>query len=270
MMSEQDFDTRLEAIRLEAARKRENVVAYEDQAMSQLFEDCGWTQEQIAARMGKGQSWVGYRLAFAAFLRWLTTSGGKPKFAAEKLTERRFRASWVKSGKRGEPADRRFARCVPLLEEALVQAEQLPQGYRNLQEKPGYRKAIVELMSDSKRRNVGQMAEALDAKFPGITSDTISNALKELQKRPPKGYTIDGLHVGKTHQYRFTKRKVLDASPLNPQEAGELVAGLVPVCQEMLAELKKPEASQSTGLLMENLTVIQRALARLKAFAGVA
>jgi hypothetical protein len=116
-------------------------------------------------------------------MRWITTSGSKTSFPVEKLTERRFRSVWGKSGKRGEPTDRRFARCVPLLEAAMAAADRLPRPYRNLMDKPGIRKAIIELMRDGKRRNVGQIAGDLDGKLPGLTTDQVGGALKDIQKK---------------------------------------------------------------------------------------
>jgi hypothetical protein len=38
--------------------------------MARLFVECGWTQEKIAARMGKQQAWVSKRLIVGRFLRF--------------------------------------------------------------------------------------------------------------------------------------------------------------------------------------------------------
>lgn len=56
-----------------------------------------WTQERIAKRMGKRQSWVSQRLRFGAFLAFIT-SGDNPEIPAlSGLTERGFRRLWSKT-----------------------------------------------------------------------------------------------------------------------------------------------------------------------------
>ena len=53
MKSEQHFDARLKHIEEQYAAKRGGAEAYRDQEMARLFGECGWTQERIAAQMGK-------------------------------------------------------------------------------------------------------------------------------------------------------------------------------------------------------------------------
>jgi hypothetical protein len=68
--------------------RREGACAYRDQEVARLFEECGWTQERIAQRMGKRKAWVSNRLIFGRYLAF-RTSGSNAN-----LTERRFRDHW--------------------------------------------------------------------------------------------------------------------------------------------------------------------------------
>jgi hypothetical protein len=75
---------------------REGAEALRDQAMAHLFEECGWTQEEIAKVEGKSRIWVVYRLRLARFSAFVT-SGYICKFPLHLLSERRFRHAWLSS-----------------------------------------------------------------------------------------------------------------------------------------------------------------------------
>src|SRR5262249_43878615 len=90
-----------------------------DQEVSRLFNECKWTQEKIAQRMGHKQAWVQKRLCFGIFMAWIkiNPSGINPKFTPHLLTERTFRKHWQKVGKgdRKEGDEGRFARVLESL-----------------------------------------------------------------------------------------------------------------------------------------------------------
>jgi transcriptional regulator with XRE-family HTH domain len=86
----------------EAARIKERPVAGRDQELARLFQECGWTQERIARRIGKTKAWVSYRLIFGRFLEFSTTVE-----KLETLTERRFR---------DQELSRLFRECGPTQE----------------------------------------------------------------------------------------------------------------------------------------------------------
>ena len=67
-------------------------------ALALLFARSGWTQEELAAKEGKNQSWVTRRLRFGRFLHFLP-SGIKTNSLPEKLTEGRFRSLWEQTAK---------------------------------------------------------------------------------------------------------------------------------------------------------------------------
>jgi hypothetical protein len=175
MMTDQQFDEQLAKINAAFGAAE----ACRDQELARLFHDCGWTQERIAQKVGKKQQWVSYRLLFARFLDY--NHGCKTQIPGETLTERRFRASWGKT-KGKEPE--RFRQVVQLLN------EDVPPGYLNQLHKPGIRPAIINLCRDGQRRTRKEVAAALDEILPGITAKQVTQALNDLQKKPPKGYAV--------------------------------------------------------------------------------
>jgi hypothetical protein len=121
------------------AQRREAADAYRDQELAHLFTECAWTQEKISRKMGKTQAWVAYRLIFGRFLNFITT--GYKDTKTDQLTERSFRTLYART--RGSEAER-FALVVAKMTDAL------PIGIRNQFNKPGYRPAMMEMMSDGK------------------------------------------------------------------------------------------------------------------------
>jgi hypothetical protein len=77
--------------------------------VARLFNECEWTQEKIARKMGKSHAWVSFRLTFGRFLSF-TTTGCK----TEQLTERAFRKLY--SGTRGTEQER-FAHVAAKLQD---------------------------------------------------------------------------------------------------------------------------------------------------------
>jgi len=106
-----------------SARRREGAEAYRDQEMARLFNECGWTQEKIARKMGKKQTWVSLRLVFARFLIFIADRN-----KSEGLTEWKFRKLY--SGTRGTEKER-FECVLGKL------GDTVPLGYRNQVQKPG-------------------------------------------------------------------------------------------------------------------------------------
>ncbi|MDX0657913.1 hypothetical protein GOD21_12870 [Sinorhizobium medicae] len=68
-----------------------------EQELARLFYRSGWTQEELAAKEGKNQSWVSRQVLFGAFLNFMPM-GIKSDSALKTLSERRFRALWQKTG----------------------------------------------------------------------------------------------------------------------------------------------------------------------------
>jgi hypothetical protein len=62
---------------------------------AKFLAESGWTQQAIAERIGKSQTWVVFMLTFGRFLDHIITSGNNPLSIPANLTERRFRAYWA-------------------------------------------------------------------------------------------------------------------------------------------------------------------------------
>lgn len=77
--------------------------------MADLFIRSGWTQEELAAKEGKGQTWVVYRLRFGRFLNFITTVINAENLP-NGLTEGRFRGFWDPTDK-SLPAGQQPARA---------------------------------------------------------------------------------------------------------------------------------------------------------------
>ena len=92
MMSEREFDRRLQEIEGHYDARREGAEALRDQEVSRLFNECGWTQSLIAKKMGRTQGWVQLRLKLGRFLAWLAINTDRinPSPPPESLTEWRF------------------------------------------------------------------------------------------------------------------------------------------------------------------------------------
>jgi hypothetical protein len=255
MMSEHDFDLRLRHIEDQFAAREESALAFRDQELARLFVECGWTQERIAARVGKKQAWVSNRLRFGRFIQ-LYYNCNKSEKALGNVTEGRFRACWAKT--KGNERER-FAQAGKLLE------GDVPPNYRNLERKPGYRQAVADSCLDGRWHNVRQLVSELDRDFPGITHEQVSSAVQSLQRKPPKGLAVESRHIGRLHQYRLVKRGAIESgSP----DAAALAEHILPIVREIKGELRKSLAAMSSAFMLERLHAIEQALSRLCQKAG--
>ncbi|MBA4065476.1 MAG: hypothetical protein C0501_17530 [Isosphaera sp.] len=142
------------------AARREGAEAYRDQEMARLFDRCTrkqeggsdrWTQDRIAERMGRRQSWVSKRLVFGRFLAFIPTG-----ISAEGLTERRFREHWKQTKKAGGEDARfravldRLQNGIPTGEAALHDKHGIPHGYEWPREVHRFNGSRSDLDSSSK------------------------------------------------------------------------------------------------------------------------
>ena len=113
-MSEDDYDLRRDGI----TKRVNDAVARYEQELSRLFIQSGWTQEELAEKEMRSQSWVDQHLRFGRFLEWVTTSGGN----ADNLSERRFRGYWSQTHRRKHEGER-FQQVVDLIEGKITAAD---------------------------------------------------------------------------------------------------------------------------------------------------
>lgn len=260
-MTEQQFDARLQEIDKEYASKREGAEAYRDQEMSRLFVQCGWTQEAIAKHMCKAQSWVARRLHFGRYLRFMP-SGHNHKPPPHPLTERRFRDNWARAGK-GHPKeteDERFARVQKLIE---ADNNPIPKNYGNLVRKPGIKQAVIDVISDGKRRTTAEIAELVSEKIPETDASQVIESIKLIRRKPPRGMALDARHSGRTHKYRLVPRKGPSPKPIDPEKAGAVAVEAIPLVKECIHLLRQPEVGRCTSLALEHLWRVGQMLERL-------
>jgi hypothetical protein len=259
-MTEQQFDTRIKEIEAGYRSHREGADAYRDQELARLFVECGWTQERISRHMGQSQSWVARRLLFGRFLSFMT-AGHKTFSPAKPLTERRFRDHWRKSKKHVKDSEEeRFARVV---ESLRTDRSETPKNYGNLVKKPGIKAAVVEVISDGKRRTTTEIAVEVSEVVPETDAAQVGAALKQIQHKPPPGMALDARHTGQTHKYRLVKRKGPAPSPVNPERAGAVAVEAIPLVKECIEILRQPEVKRATTLALEHMWRVQQMLERL-------
>lgn len=251
-MTEEEFDGRFDEVKQQGA-------ACKDQGLAKLFRESGWTQDRIAEHLGHAQSWVSNYIIFGRFLEWIIANCDNHKLPLEKLSEGRFRGSWKKTSRKLSEEER-FAACVPLLEEsyAVPSANPAP----GSETRQNLRRAVIDLCKDGKRRSPRQVAQELDGEVPGVTAERVRKAFVDLQNRPPKGYTVDTQQMGNSTRLRLSQRPA-NARPVDADEAGQVIAEVMPMLKEVRAELHKTTAAFSFSFVLERVDVIEKKLKAL-------
>jgi hypothetical protein len=172
---------------------RESADVYRDQEMARLFGECGWTQEKIAAKLGRRQSRVSQMLCFGRFLDFITSGDTHAN-----LTERRFREHWNRTS--GKEADR-FAQVAHVLEHGI------PHGIEAMIDKPGISAAVVECLQDGKWYTIKQITATVEESLIGVTENQVTGSVRAIRRTPPAGKKIEAKPIGRMHQYRMVKRK---------------------------------------------------------------
>lgn len=218
MMSDLDFDERLKQIEQTYGAGREGVEARRDQELSRLFNECGWTQDRIARKMGRKQPWVAKRLCFGRFLSFIP-SGNKNQIDTQSLTERAFRNHWSKTkGKEQE----RFGQVV----ERLKAVEHATPGYKNLLKKPGYGDAIREILADDKWHTINGVVGQMQERFPEFDRLKCQNQIAKLKL--PKGKMLQSQGQGDRRKCRMVDAKSQpDAAQARSLELYEQVKPLI-------------------------------------------
>lgn len=128
-MTEQQFEARWKQNQEQRHAEGKAVEAKWDQADALLLIESGWTQERIAAKVGKSQQWVDYQLRFGRFLNYNRGCNTLPDAPAASLspnlTERAFRDAWSQAPKRTaegvkHPETERFELVREILEAKFI------------------------------------------------------------------------------------------------------------------------------------------------------
>ncbi|HKB35073.1 MAG TPA: hypothetical protein VKD72_01380, partial [Gemmataceae bacterium] len=230
MMTERDFDAQVQEIQARYVGAREGADAGRDQDLAWLFveaKESGRTLEWIGERMNWSKGQVSRRLLFGRFLK---VSGPETlRKLPKSLTEWRFRGNWRKARKRAkETEDERFARVLDLLREDTSDALGK---YANLVKKPGIKAVVVEVLREGKRLTSPEIADRVSATIPDTDAKQVTQALKDIQRKPPKGTAFDHRSSGRTHKYRLVERKgpAVAAIAVDPDAAGVVAAESLPL-----------------------------------------
>lgn len=262
MMSKEEFRARCQQIDEQYSANRHGAEAARDQAMSRLFKECGWSQQDIAEEMGQSQPWVTCRLRFSGFLEFITT-GNNSTFPRETLAERNFRAAWTAVGKGHdkETDEDRYQKVLNWLNEHPPAIK----AYRGQTRKPSLKVAIVDVLTNSNRlHTAAEIADDLVEK--GIETDTsqVSEMLREIEHKPPKGMTLQTRHSGQVNKYRIDERQVHKRElAVDIGEAMHTLAELMPCLEECMEIMRKPAAGREVTLALTHLSKLRRTIESL-------
>lgn len=259
-MTEQQFDERIKAIETEYNRKREGADAYQDQELARLFVECRWTQEAIGKRIGWTKGRVCQRLLLGRFLEF--TARKHSDYPLNSLTEWRFRQHWPASKRHAKDTeDERFSRVFEALR---ADHSETPKGYGNLVKKPGIKAAVIAALQGGRRLTTPEIAAIVSETIPDTGADQVNSALRYIQRKPPRGMAFEARHSGRTHKYRLVDRKgPPPAPPIDPERAGAAALDSLPLIEECIRTLKKPELQREITMALDHLSRVRQTLRAL-------
>jgi hypothetical protein len=214
---------------IEAAAKR-------DQALAILFARSNWTQEELAEKEGKSQSWIQYRLRFGRFLHF-TTVVVKFESVPSNLTEGRFRSFWEQTEKENGKEEQRFRAVLKLLQAEPIMAPR----------RPPIGNKIKEQFADGKWHNLDVIAKKIEA-----DPDHVRETLDGISKNQTYGCKAEKKRVGPGFAYRVFKMDRAISS-------AELSEKLLPIIKALEAEGKASPAAASPA----NVAILAHKLRKL-------
>lgn len=182
--------------------------ALRDQALAKLFHRSGWTQEKLAAKEGRTQQWVAYRLRFGRFLNF-TTDVVNPELP---LTEGRFRNYWDQTSQIDDERLRFRAVAKLIQADMTLSRSTVPKGHP---------KKIVEQFADHKWHALPVIAKHLDA-----DEDEVERSLAGMVKDGRGGAKTEVKTVGRVKHFRFFKNSRMVSST-------ELIEKLAPIVKDL-------------------------------------
>jgi hypothetical protein len=235
-MSESEFERERAKLRETYGETAKEAAAKRDQALAALFHRSGWTQEELAKKEAKPQSWISRRLRFGAFLNFMP-NGINAENLPNNLTEGKFRSYWDRT--EGSNERQRFADVQRLMAEDL-----------NLHRaaRPSIVAALVEHFADGKWHSVEVIAKRLDT-----TLEHVKDTLSFMNKREGAKATAESKQVGKSTSYRiFPKTRMISSE--------ELTTKLGPLIKDLKAEGKKNMATMSPSTVAHLAGLLEQIL----------
>ena len=221
-MTEVEYDRQRAKLRetygdnsIEAAAKR-------DQAIAILFYRSGWTQERLAKKERKSDSWALFHVRFGRFLNFLTdvrSSESLPK----NLTESRFRSYWLRADPKETNERIRFQAVLMLMRSQSIWAAR----------RPSIGEPIKEGFADGKWHRPSVIAEKI-----GADEAHVLDTIKGMSNNGTYGCKVERKRVGQQIEFRIFKTD-------KTVSLDELIEKLAPIIKELKAEGKKNMATMS-------------------------
>ena len=219
VMSEAEYDKARAEVRVAYGDSRTEAGARFEQALASLFYRSGWTQEKLAAKEGKSQKWVDFRLRFGRFLNF-STDVLNSKLP---LTEGKFRKYWAQT--KGDERDRFKAVQRMIADDAKLVKDRRPQIGPN----------IKKHFADGKWHSAEEMADELE-----VDEDHIHATLK--------GIVDNGYHECKGERKKVGTETHYRIFPMDKTiSAKELIEKLDPIVKGLEEQGRKNQVTMSVS-----------------------
>lgn len=225
-MSDADFDSELATLHDRYGASREEAGNRFEQELARLAARSGWTQEELAGKLGKSQKWVDFNLRFGRFLN-LSTNVLKTEIPLFSLSEGRFRVLFQKTDKtQSEPT--RFQEVL----DQLAASVGVRSPSRDLK---SIRTDVIAKFADGKWHPLDKIVRAL----PEYEAQQITDALADTSKHPRvQGCDWERKGVGRSWSYRIFKQERMVSHR-------KLTEEFMPIFKELLAETEKSQVAIS-------------------------
>ena len=242
VMTEAQYDAARAELAALYGNTLNEMVARRDQALARLFARSGWTQEKIAKKEGKSQSWVSYRLVFGRFLEF-TTIVVKPENLPRNLTEGRFRELWKKADHNESNERIRFQQVLEQIHDNTVLVT-------GLGRKLGVGPKIMEHFADGQWHWLDTIVETT-----GASEDVVKRTLDGMMEKGSYNSKCETRLKGKEQKPQyciFSKEKSVSST--------ELAEKLGPLIKDLKIEGKKNMATMVPAVVAMIAEQLQRLL----------
>lgn len=235
-MSEDDYDQERQRIRDLFGDNKTEAGARWEQALAGLFFHSGWTQEELAKKEGKSQTWVQRQLRFGRFLDFLANSPNGTN--RQIVAERPFREYWEQT--EGSSELRRFQQVKEM---TIAQERAGPARNRN-----ALMDEIREHYSNGKWHGTDAIANRLDK-----PRDQVERVLAASTSRGSRKYKVERRRRGRDYQYRIFPMQTTVSTV-------ELTERLGPLINQLKAEGCKNMATFAITLVAAIASEMQQML----------